>query len=279
MKKLALTLTTLTALVAGTFLVHPGAARADGDLDNINLTYRGGALMEHVQVSTLFMGKAWQGSSYPSYVNHFFKDLFADGRYMANLAQYSAGGYQIGNGSFVATAWDKSALPAHVTDAQVRTDIVAGVKAKVLPPVTTDSLYVVYVAPGTSVVDENGEDSENNFYGYHGYVTQSPIGSFAYAIIAYPEGEEWRLTATVSHEMAEAVTDPQVNAGTLGWYDDNNGEVGDIPTSLYYAGRIQEAEELDILVGQDGTKYIVQQEWSNQDGRPVAFTESLRGGE
>lgn len=279
MKKLALTLTTLTALVAGTFLVHPSAARADGDLDNINLTYRGGALLEHVQVSTLFMGKAWQGSPYPNYVNHFFKDLFADGRYMANLAQYSAGGYQIGNGSIVATAWDKSALPAHVTDAQVRADIVAGVKAKVLAPVKTDSLYVVYVAPGTSVLDENGEDSENNFYGYHGYVTQSPIGSFAYAIIVYTQGEEWRLTATVSHEMAEAVTDPQVNAGTLGWYDDNNGEVGDIPTSLYYAGRIQEAEELDILVGQDGTKYIVQREWSNQDGAPVAFAESLWGSE
>ena len=72
MKKLALTLTTLTALVAGLFLVHPSAARAAGDLGNINLTYRGGALLQHVQVSTMFMGKAWQGSKYPSYVNHFF---------------------------------------------------------------------------------------------------------------------------------------------------------------------------------------------------------------
>ena len=35
---------------------------------------------------------------------------FADGGYLANLSQYSAGGYQIGNGSIVATAWDKSSL-------------------------------------------------------------------------------------------------------------------------------------------------------------------------
>ena len=61
------------------------------------------------------------------------------------------------------------------------------------------------------VVDSDGSDSENDFYGYHGYVTQSAVGSFAYAVIAYPD-EQWRLTVTASHELAEAVTDPQVNA-------------------------------------------------------------------
>jgi hypothetical protein len=33
----------------------------------------------------------------------------------------------------------------------------------------------------------------------------------------------------------------------------------------------QPSEELDILVGEDGTKYLVQTEWSNRDGTPVAF--------
>jgi len=36
--------------------------------------------------------------------------------------------------------------------------------------------------------------------------------------------------------MFEAVTDPQVNAGTLGWYDDQNGEIGDIPVFLQHGG-------------------------------------------
>jgi hypothetical protein len=272
MKKLALHLS-LAALVAGAlFALTPSAHAAEesGDLDHINVTYRGGALLQHVEVSTLFMGKAWQGNTFPDYLNHFLQDLFADGRYLANLSQYSAGGYQIGNGSIVATAWDHSALPARVTDAQIRADIVAGVKAGVLAPVKADSLYVVFTAPGTVVVGSDGSDSENDFYGYHGYVTQSAIGGFAYAVIAYPD-EQWRLTVTASHELAEAVTDPQVNAGTLGWYDDNNGEIGDIPASLYYAGRIAETDELDILVGEDGTKYLVQTEWSNQDEAPVAF--------
>jgi hypothetical protein len=36
------------------------------------------------------------------------------------------------------------------------------------------------------------------------------------------------MTETASHEIAEAVTDPDVNYQTEGWYDDSWGEVGDI---------------------------------------------------
>ena len=59
MKTLALTLTTLTALLAGSLGAFPGAARAD-DLNNINLTYHGGALIQNVKVATLFCGQQWQ---------------------------------------------------------------------------------------------------------------------------------------------------------------------------------------------------------------------------
>src|SRR5262249_4843878 len=37
------------------------------------------------------------------------------------------------------------------------------------------------------------------------------------------------MTSVTSHELAESVTDPDVNYKTLGWYDDvNNIEIGDI---------------------------------------------------
>jgi hypothetical protein len=291
MKKLSLTLLSL-ALAAGAFVTRPATAHAEkvlpaasragdglphgenadgeGDLGNIHVTYRGGALMENVQVSTLFMGGGWQGSRLPDYLNQFFLDLFADGGYMANLKQYSAGGYHIGNGDIVATAWDRRTLSARVSDDEIQQEVVAAIQAQALPRANADSLYVVFTAPGTVVVQSDGSDSQNNFYGYHGYVNHSPVGAFAYAVVAYPQ-ELWRLTKTASHELAEAVTDPQVNAGTLGWYDDNNGEIGDIPVAQYNAGQIAETEYLDILEGADGTQYIVQKEWSNRDGAPVSF--------
>ena len=66
----------------------------------VQLIYRGGPLIEHAQVRTLYWGANWKDSSLTSYFNSFFQALFADGRYMSNLAQYSAGGYQISNGIF-----------------------------------------------------------------------------------------------------------------------------------------------------------------------------------
>src|SRR5207244_12635513 len=44
------------------------------------------------------------------------------------------------------------------------------------------------------------------------------------------------LTAVNSHEIAEAVTDPNVNYKALGWYDDQlNGEIGDLAVGHYAA--------------------------------------------
>ena len=55
------------------------------------------------------------------------------------------------------------------------------------------------------------------------------------------------LTSTSSHELCEAVTDPVPGQG---WYDDVNGEIGDIC-----------AWKIGKLGG-----YAVQLEWSNAKG-------------
>src|SRR5690348_11368022 len=103
MKKLARTLT-LAALLVQTIISYPGAARATspGDLDHIKVTYFGGPLLQHVRVSILLMGQAWKDDPFPNYLRSYFEALFADGRYMASLAQYSTSDYQIGNGALVA---------------------------------------------------------------------------------------------------------------------------------------------------------------------------------
>ena len=58
------------------------------------------------------------------------------------------------------------------------------------------------------------------------------------------------LTGTSSHELAESITDPIPGQG---WYDDNNGEIGDICAWHFKQ------------VG----AYNVQQEWSNQANQCV----------
>src|SRR5438132_936684 len=99
----------LAPLLAAALCALANDARAQGvsDPGPINVTYHGGPLLQRVQVATLFWGPSWTASRLPAYFNDFFGTLFADGRFLANLAQYSAGGYQIGNGGFAATATDE----------------------------------------------------------------------------------------------------------------------------------------------------------------------------
>ena len=58
------------------------------------------------------------------------------------------------------------------------------------------------------------------------------------------------LTTASSHELCEAITDPIPGQG---WYDDQNGEIGDI--CAWQTKRLG--------------PYTVQLEWSNKAGRCV----------
>src|SRR5436309_852693 len=79
----------LIPLLGGLLGVRPAGAASQPKLPAVNLTYRGGPLLEHVKVVTLFWGSSWKSSSLVGYFNSFFRDLFADGRFTENLAQYS----------------------------------------------------------------------------------------------------------------------------------------------------------------------------------------------
>jgi hypothetical protein len=74
-----------------------------------------------------------------------------------------------------------------------------------------------------------GAASCQAFCGYHSDISSKTF----YAVMPYPgctgcTGELSAfdaLTSTSSHELCEAITDPEPG---LGWYDDTNGEIGDI---------------------------------------------------
>jgi hypothetical protein len=90
------------------------------------------------------------------------------------------------------------------------------------------TLYFVFLPPGTQV-DQGGSKSCHAFCGYHDATSDHTF----YAVLPYPgcTGCEGglavpdALTSTSSHELCEAITDPVPGTG---WYDDANGEIGDI---------------------------------------------------
>jgi hypothetical protein len=116
------------------------------------------------------------------------------------------------------------------------------------PQPSQNTLYFVYLPPNVKVV-QGGSSSCQAFCGYHSDISSQIF----YAVMPYPGCAGCTgtlttfdaLTSTSSHELCEAITDPIPGQG---WYDDNNGEIGDIC-----------AWKTKVLDG-----YTVQLEWSNQ---------------
>lgn len=271
-RPVALSLSLLAAAGLGA-LPHHAAARVSRTPPPIQLTYRGGPLLPHVRVVTLFWGSAWKGSSLATYFNGFFRTLFVDGRYMANLAQYGAGGRPVGNGTFGGSATDTQAPPARLRDPQIRTEIRAQIAAGHLPKPDGNTVYFVFTPPNVEVFDAYGDNSVNDFYSFHDFDFGSD--GFPYAVLPYDAslGDARYMTINASHELSEVVTDPEVTGADnqVGWYDDYYGEITDIVDTLYDDGRIDQTGYVDKLDASDGTAYLVEKNWSVKDNAPVAF--------
>ena len=216
------------------------------------LTYRKGPLLSAVQVFTVFWGNGWKAKPQSELVpelNAFF-DFVLTSALIDQLAEYNAGGVTIGHGRRTGSITVPAKLAASVTDAAIQAFIRQQIAAKKLPKATANTLYFVFLPPGVRVV-MGGSSSCTAFCGYHSNIGTSTF----YAVMPYPGCDGClgglatldALTSTSSHELCEAITDPLPGQG---WYDDANGEIGDICA--------WKTKQLGA--------YTVQLEWSNKAG-------------
>jgi hypothetical protein len=214
------------------------------------LTYRGGPLLTNVQVFAIFWGAAWQdpeNAALAQHMNNFF-DFILTSKLIDQLSEYSVRGQSIGHGARTGSLVFVDSEPGpSLADSEIQTMLRNAIAADTFPANSANALYYVFLPPGTKV-QQGGSKSCQAFCGYH---DATPHNIF-YAVMPYPgcTGCEGglavpdALTSTSSHELCEAITDP---APGTGWYDDANGEIGDIC-----------AWKTKTLGG-----YVVQLEWSN----------------
>jgi hypothetical protein len=221
------------------------------------LTYRNGPLIQAVEVFTTFWGVGWNkapASDLIAQINKFFVDILTS-PLIDQLAEYSVPGQQIGHGKFAGTINVTNPTPkTSVSDSEIQHMLqhqIVGNPA--VPQPNPNALYFIYVPPGTRVV-QGGSASCQAFCGYHNDIS----GQIFYAVMPYPGCQGCTggmdaftaLTSTSSHELCEAITDAIPGQG---WYDDANGEIGDI-----CAWKTKK-------VG----AYTVQLEWSNKAGKCI----------
>ena len=231
---------------------RPGAARPAVAPAAPQLTYRNGPLLAAAQVFTIFWGSAWQQqpqSDFVQRINQFF-DFILTSALLDQLAEYSVLGKQIGHGTRMGTTILTTPKPGNsVQDSAIQKMLQQEISSgTALPAPTPNTLYFVMLPPGVQVI-QGGTASCQAFCGYHDAINSNIF----YAVMPYPGCSGCTggltvfdaLTSTTSHELCEAITDPIPGQG---WYDDNNGEIGDIC-----------AWQTRSLGG-----YTIQLEWSNK---------------
>jgi len=223
-----------------------------------HLTYGGGPLLTAVQVYTIFWGAAWQQpaqSGLLPQLNQFF-DFILTSSLLDLLAEYSVPGQAIGHGSRIGTSTITTSEPGggsgQVTDAQIQQALQGWLANGTIPQASGNTLYFVYLPPGVTATDPQNDASCQQMCGYHWYIAGTNP-QVTYAVMPFPGcggclgplTQIEALTSISSHELCEAITDPQP---WTGWNDSSNGEIGDICSW-----------QTQVLDG-----YTVQKEWSNK---------------
>jgi hypothetical protein len=203
-----------------------------------HLTYYGGPVLSNVKVYTIF----WN-SSVPSQasLNSFYSTITSSA-YFDWLTEYNTPTQTIGHGSLGGSVVDTGA-PAgtNISDAQIQAEISRLISAGQLPANDGNNLYMVHFPAGISITQGTSKSCVQ-FCAYHGTYVRGGKNAY-YGVIpdlsggcASGCGSNTKLnntTSVASHELIEAVTDAAVGLATnlaapLAWYDNTNGEIGDI---------------------------------------------------
>lgn len=266
------------------------AVRAGSAPAGAHLTYYGGKVISHVKVIDVLYGPGTYTPEVtgtgPNTIAAFYAGI-TNSTYMDWLSEYNTTAGQnpaqtIGRGSYVAqfqiapsaanapTAANKcgsSGATIGVTDSQIQAELQAQITAKVLPAPDGNTYYAVQFPHNVSI-SQGGSCSgtAGGFCAYHGTVVTP--SEFYYGVL--PDfattgmqtgcggGSQYANESSVSsHELIEAATDAEVGIATvldapLAWYDQNNGEIGDICSAQQGA-----------VTGGDGQQYTVQKQFSN----------------
>jgi hypothetical protein len=228
-----------------------------------HLSYGNGPLLTNVQVQVIFWGADWSQPAQAALIpqlNQFF-DVVLVSSLIDVLTQYSVPGRQIGHGSRIGSTVISTSEPGggtgEVTDAQVQQALQGWINAGTVPEANANTLYFVYLPPNVVATDSQGDGSCTQMCGYHWFIGGTNPQIY-YAVMPYPGCSGCTgslslieaLTSTSSHELCEAITDPQPWSG---WNDSTNGEIGDIC-----------AWQTATVGG-----FTVQKEWSNSQGACV----------
>ena len=273
----------------GQALDNPSQIKALSAPTGAHLSYFGGRVVSNIQVVQVIWGSGSyipqvtstaspsMATFYQGVLNSPYVDWLTE--YNTNTQAAPNSNQVIGRGSFsmqVTITPSAANNGTTITDAQIQAELSAQIAAGTLPAPTHDAAgnnntYYAVFFPHGKVITQGGGSSCSVFCAYHGTIANAGgAGEVYYGV--HPDFQAGsgcesgcgtastvfgNYTHVASHELIETTTDAEVGlaitvAPPLAWYDQINGEIGDI--CVRQNGQI---------VGSDGVTYDVQKEFSN----------------
>lgn len=262
-----------------------------------HLTYFGGRVVSNMQVVQVLYGPGNynaqvagtsspnMGTFYQGVLNSLYVDWLTE--YNTTTQSGTRTNQTIGRGSFLTRVTITPSAANNgstIDDANIQAELAAQINAGSLPAPSTDAAgnintyYAVFFPPGKTIT-QGGSSScvAGGFCAYHGTIASVGGHEIYYGI--HPDMQAGSGCATgcgstgsvfgnytqvASHEMVETITDAEVGLATvlgppLAWYDNTNGEIGDICNG-----------QGGTVVGSDGVTYNIQLEFSNAANNCIA---------
>jgi hypothetical protein len=266
-------------------LMSIASARSEGSVatDSLaatpHLTYFGGKVMENAHVFKVLYGS---GNYIPEItsttginMNTAYEQMLSSGVHDW-LEEYNTTSppQTIGRGSFRGSTQITPATGRNgtrISDANIQAELAAQIAGGTLPPPDDNALYVIHFPRGKTITFEtatscidfcayHGTFQINGQNVYYGVMPDLRDGSCANGCGAAPTTFQ-NQTSVASHEVIEAITDPEIGLVTdfdppgppLAWFDPTFSEIADICN-----------HQQGTFIGTDGATYTIQKEWSNQ---------------
>ncbi|HZJ55536.1 MAG TPA: hypothetical protein VFD38_15455 [Myxococcaceae bacterium] len=266
-----------------------------------HLTFHGGKVLRSADVVPVYVGAYWEtpgGKRDRARNDAAMAALVKDPGQTGIWKEYGSGPGTTSPSKVIATVRHRD-----FSKEDVEMLVEAHVRAGTFDVSDPERVFTIVLPPGATLRD--GEASSTaGLGGFHGNVTARDGHPVYYAVVAYSQRTGGRVngidftgtpidnvTIAESHEITEAVTDPDVGLAIqtgdpryLGWYDDTTpirrsdgtavldgmgrpmrgkGEIGDIPV---LNAELEGDSALKSVWGRRGG-FAFQTEWSNRDGK------------
>jgi MYXO-CTERM domain-containing protein len=256
-------------------LAQPMTTDAVPNAAGCKLQYGGGPLIQHVKVFDVFYNT---GNPYKDMLADYYTKI-TQSAYFDWLTEYNTTNYKISRGSFIGTYEDSNSTTGSKTidDSQIGSYLDGLINAGKIPAPDSDTIYQIYFPSNVSITLQGSKSCQvfcayHNSYKHNGQLARySVIPDITTGSCGQGCGGSTpinNLTDVSSHELIEAVTDPDGNSAWVDTSSQSCGEIGDICNG-------QKCSTSGTGKTACPTSYVVQLEWSNKNNACIAQDPSI----